>query len=38
MRWLWPEWRGRRAVEDWLAMRRPGELSGDVYARLEGHG
>ena len=35
MRWLWPGWRGRREVEDWLALRRPGELSGDVYARLE---
>jgi FkbM family methyltransferase len=35
MRWLWPGWRGRREVEDWLARRRPGELSGDVYARLE---
>jgi FkbM family methyltransferase len=35
MRWLWPVWRGRREVEDWLAARRPGELSGDVYARLE---
>jgi FkbM family methyltransferase len=38
LRWLWPEWRGRGAVEDWLALRRPGELSGDVYARLEEHG
>jgi FkbM family methyltransferase len=35
MRWLWPAWRGRREVEDWLAQRRPGEPSGDVYARLE---
>ncbi|HSA81614.1 MAG TPA: FkbM family methyltransferase, partial [Geminicoccaceae bacterium] len=35
MRWLWPEWRGRSEVEDWLARRRPGEPSGDVYARLE---
>jgi FkbM family methyltransferase len=35
MRWLWPGWRGPREVEDWLALRRPGELSGDVYARLE---
>jgi FkbM family methyltransferase len=38
LRWLWPEWRGRREVEGWLALRRPGDLSGDVYARLEGHG
>jgi FkbM family methyltransferase len=35
MGWLWPAWRDRREVEDWLALRRPGELSGDVYARLE---
>jgi FkbM family methyltransferase len=38
LRWLWPEWRGRREVEGWLALRRPGDLSGDVYALLEGHG
>jgi FkbM family methyltransferase len=35
MRWLWPAWRDRCEVEDWLAQRRPGEPSGDVYARLE---
>jgi len=35
MRWLWPAWQSRREVEDWLARRRPGELSGDVYAQLE---
>jgi FkbM family methyltransferase len=34
LRWLWPAWRGRSEIEDWLARRRPGEPSGDVYARL----
>ena len=38
LRWLWPEWRRRGEVEDWLAGRTPGELSGDVYARLEAAG
>jgi FkbM family methyltransferase len=35
LRWLWPEWRGRREIEQWLAGRRAGEPSGDVYARLQ---
>ena len=35
LRRLWPEWRGGREIERWLAGRRAGEPSGDVYARLE---
>ena len=35
LRWLWPEWRGGGEIERWLAGRRAGEPSGDVYARLE---
>jgi len=34
-RWLWPEWRGADATLAWLAHRRLGARSGDLWARLE---
>jgi FkbM family methyltransferase len=35
LRWLWPDWRGTSETLAWLARRRPGKRSGDVWARLE---
>jgi FkbM family methyltransferase len=33
-RFLWPEWRGAEAAQDWLASLPPEAPSGDLFARL----
>jgi FkbM family methyltransferase len=37
-RLLWPDWRERAAIQDWLRERQPDERSGDIYARLQSSG